>query len=412
MKKITGFILLKFIYLFSFGQVQTTCGTVEPPNSLVLSPQASKIFAEDNTIRTIPLVFHVVWNPSLFPNDSAMAAGRINAFVNIMQKFTRKQNADTAQTVAAFRGVMADAKIEFCLKQVIFKRTTETNFTTNDKIKYLPTGSPAVDPLLHCNIWLGRLTGSLGGYAYFPSSTTVGQPFDGLVAFLHSTASDEQIAEVIVHELLHYLHVYHTFSNSCTGDGDFCADTPPTNSPSGCQLTMQKCNNLVMVQNVMDYAHCATGLTKDQSARMTATLIGMRNELWNSGTCGITPPVNMPPVISITYPANGQTFTAPTSFFIKATATDDGFITKVEFRMNNVLVFTDNTFPYEVAIGVPAGTYILTARAYDNTNLSTTSAPITITVNQSAKEPILEQWIENNRHYIRTARKTYSADVN
>lgn len=405
-------LFLSLIFSFSVKAQVFQCGTVEPPNSIVLSPQVSRMLADDPTIRTIPLVFHIVWNPSLFPNDSALAASKINSYVSIAQKFMRKQNPDTAQTVPAFRSVMADAKIEFCLKQVIYKRTTEPSFTTNDKIKFLPTGSPAIDPFKHCNVWLGRLTGSLGGYAYFPSSGSVGQPFDGIVSVL-ALSNDEQVAEIIVHELLHYLGVYHTFSNLCTGDGDFCADTPPTNSPSGCVLTTQKCGTLTQVQNVMDYAHCATGLTKDQSARCTATLIGLRNELWNSGTCGTNPPPpNTPPQVAITQPANGQQFTAPTSFYIRTTATDDGFVAKVEFRMNNVLVFTDNQAPFEVAVGVPAGTYILTAKAYDNLNLFTTSAPVTITVNaQSTKEPILEHWIENNRHYIRTARKTYSVAV-
>lgn len=377
-------LILSFVSLVSWGQL-LECGTTEPPNTLILSPQMSKMLAADPTIRTIPLVFHIVHNQSLYPGDSAFAASKIATYISIAQKFLRKQNADTAQTVPAFRAVMADAKIEFCLKQVVFKRTTEVSFTTNDKIKFLPTGSPAIDPLKHCNIWIGRLTGGLGGYAYFPSTGSVGAPFDGLVSILPTSHSDESVAEIIVHELHHYLGIYHTFSGSCTGDGDFCADTPPTDSPSGCNLSQQKCGGLVMVQNVMDYAHCGTGQTADQVARATATLIGLRNQLWNSGTCSGTPG-NTPPNCSITFPANNQNFpSSPSNININVSATDvGGSVTKVEFFQGTTLLSTDLSQPYSfVWQGVTQGSYSLTARATDNANATTTSNVVNITVGTS-----------------------------
>lgn len=377
-------LILSFCSLVSFGQI-LECGTKEEPNTLILSPQMSRMLAADPTIRTIPLVFHIVHNQGLYPGDSAFAASKIATYISIAQKFLRKQNADTAQTVAQFRPVMADAKIEFCLKQVIFKRTTEVSFTTNDKIKFLPTGSPAIDPLKHCNIWIGRLTGGLGGYAYFPSTGSVGAPFDGLVSLLPTSHSDESVAEIIVHELHHYLGIYHTFSGSCTGDGDFCADTPPTDSPSGCNLSQQKCGGLVMVQNVMDYAHCGTGQTHDQVARATATLIGLRNQLWNSGTCSGTPG-NTPPTCSITFPTNNQNFpSSPSNITINVSSTDaNGTVTKVEFYQGSTLLSTDLSQPYSFTWqGVTQGSYILTARATDNANATTTSNVVNITVGTS-----------------------------
>lgn len=387
MKNIVLFLLLSH---FALGQVilqdaPMQCGTVEPPNTIIISKAQASQIAADNTIRTIPLVFHIVWNPTLYPQDSAFISGRIASYQNIAQKFFRKQNADTSQTVPAFRSVMADAHIEFCLKQVIFKRTTEVSFTTNDKIKFLPTGSPAVDPLKHCNIWLGRLSGSLGGYAYFPSVSSVGHPFDGVVTVLAPTISDEQIAEIIVHEILHYLGVYHPWGSSCTGDGDFCNDTPPTDAPSGCQLSTVHCGVQTMVQNVMDYAHCATGLTGDQAARTAVTLIGQRNALWNSGTCSGNPG-NTPPTVSITLPANGQQFpTAPATVTINATAADaNGTVTQVEFYQGTTLLSSDVSAPYSFAwTNVTAGSYTLTAKATDNGGANTTSAVINITVGTS-----------------------------
>lgn len=388
MKNIIFFLLLSLFSATGWGQELFQCGTTEPPNTLIISPAMEAQLATDPTIRTLPLAWHVVHNPALHPGDSAFIASKIPVYQNIMQKFCRKQNPDTANTVPAFRSVMADAKIEFCTKHIKYKRTTETSFTTNDKIKFEPTGSPAVDPVKHVNIWLGRLGGSLGGYAYFPTSSAVGQPFDGLVVLISTTHGDEQIAEIIVHELGHYLGLYHTFSGSCTGDGDFCGDTPQTDSPSSCTLSTIKCGNLIQVQNVMDYAHCATGWTYDQIARTNVTLVGIRNPLWNSGTCSGNPG-NTPPVVSITFPTNNQQFPSPSSINITATASDpNGTVTKVEFFNGINLLSSDVTAPYLfVWQNVTTGGYTLTAKATDNGGATTISSPVNITVGTGGNIP-------------------------
>jgi regulation of enolase protein 1 (concanavalin A-like superfamily) len=96
-----------------------------------------------------------------------------------------------------------------------------------------------------------------------------------------------------------------------------------------------------------------------------------------------TPPAsNTVPVVALTGPANGATFTAPASVSLTATASDsDGSIAKVEFYSGTTLLGTDTTAPYSLAwSSVVAGTYSLTAVAYDNLGLKTTSVARTITV--------------------------------
>jgi hypothetical protein len=95
------------------------------------------------------------------------------------------------------------------------------------------------------------------------------------------------------------------------------------------------------------------------------------------------PPANSSPVVSIISPPNGATLTAPTSITITATATDtDGTITAVRFYHGTTLLATDSTSPYEYTwTGVPAGSYVLTARAEDNGGAVGTSPAVTITVN-------------------------------
>jgi len=94
---------------------------------------------------------------------------------------------------------------------------------------------------------------------------------------------------------------------------------------------------------------------------------------------------NIPPSVSVTWPANGATFTAPAAIAISANTSDaDGTVASVEFRAGSTLVGSDSSAPFGVTwSGVVAGTYILTARATDNLGASTTSAPITVSVTGS-----------------------------
>ncbi|MEO8255926.1 MAG: Ig-like domain-containing protein [Acidobacteriota bacterium] len=103
------------------------------------------------------------------------------------------------------------------------------------------------------------------------------------------------------------------------------------------------------------------------------------------------PPSNQLPSVSLTAPANGTTYTAPASIAFTATASDpDGSVAKVEFYNGTTLVGTDNTSTYSATwTGVPAGTYVLTAVAYDNLGATAKSATATVTVSGSSTPPAL-----------------------
>ncbi len=94
---------------------------------------------------------------------------------------------------------------------------------------------------------------------------------------------------------------------------------------------------------------------------------------------------NMPPSISITSPAAGAIYPAGADMSIGATASDvDGAVAKVEFFRDNVKIGEDATSPYGVVWNdVPAGVYVLTAKATDNGGAVTTSVPVTISVGVS-----------------------------
>ncbi|WP_018479282.1 DUF4082 domain-containing protein [Pontibacter roseus] len=96
----------------------------------------------------------------------------------------------------------------------------------------------------------------------------------------------------------------------------------------------------------------------------------------------VNAPANQPPVVSLTSPANNATFTAPASINLGATASDtDGSVARVEFYNGTAKLGEDLTSPYAFSwANVPAGTYQLTARAFDNLGLSASSAAATVTV--------------------------------
>jgi chitinase len=111
----------------------------------------------------------------------------------------------------------------------------------------------------------------------------------------------------------------------------------------------------------------------------------------NSGITATSPAVSVsvnppgggnPPLVSLTAPANGASFACNASVQLAASASDsDGFVTRVEFFDNAALIGTDTTAPYAATwTAAIAGAHALTARAVDNTNNSTTSPAVNVTV--------------------------------
>lgn len=119
------------------------------------------------------------------------------------------------------------------------------------------------------------------------------------------------------------------------------------------------------------------------TAYSTAALESPKSTEVSFTAAGSTPaPANVAPAVSLTNPTNGASFVAPASISLAATASDsDGSIGYVEFYNGNTRVVTVTSAPYTFAwTGVAAGSYSITARAYDNAGASTTSAPVSVTV--------------------------------
>jgi len=125
----------------------------------------------------------------------------------------------------------------------------------------------------------------------------------------------------------------------------------------------------------------------------------------NDGAATTSPPVsiqvsaaaNQPPTVSLTAPANGANYTAPSTISLAASASDgDGTITKVEFYNGTTLLNTDTTTPYSYGwSNVAAGTYAVRAVAYDNAGASANSTTVTITVSSSTSNGLIASYAVN-----------------
>ncbi|HEY9102155.1 Ig-like domain-containing protein, partial [Chitinimonas sp.] len=108
-----------------------------------------------------------------------------------------------------------------------------------------------------------------------------------------------------------------------------------------------------------------------------------QGNVWFYKPVGWSPPAASGlPTVSLTAPAAGSSFVAPTTVTVSANASDsDGTVARVDFYAGSTLIGSDSTAPYSISWNAStAGSYSLTAVAVDNLGGSTTSSPVAVTV--------------------------------
>ena len=97
--------------------------------------------------------------------------------------------------------------------------------------------------------------------------------------------------------------------------------------------------------------------------------------------------VDDPPVVTLTAPTNGAVFPAGSSVSMGASAVDDdGTVTQVQFFRGTTSLGVVSNAPYNVTwSNAAAGVYALTARAKDNHGLISTSAVVSVIIDNPPK---------------------------
>jgi hypothetical protein len=125
---------------------------------------------------------------------------------------------------------------------------------------------------------------------------------------------------------------------------------------------------------------------------------------------------NTAPTASLILPTNNATYLASDTIPLYTNATDsNGSINRVEYYINGSLLGTDTVAPYASVVGLVAGTYSITVKAYDNKGLSRLSSAVTITVyapdaTNTAPTVSLTQPV-NNTIYVAPATVSVSANA-
>ena len=270
-------------------------------------------YNNENSIVTIPVVVHVVWNTT----QENISDQQIFSQIDVLNADFRRTNIDAIMTPTVWTSIAADTEIEFCLATldpngtftsgITRTQTSQTSFSIQaDAMKSTSTGG--IDPWdqdNYLNIWVCDLSGGILGYATPPSSFN--NPDDGVVigynyfGTLGTVQAPYNKGRTCTHEVGHWLNLDHLWGSGGNCGNDNVNDTPTQEEENyNCPAFPHNANSCGtsnssgdMFMNYMDYTNdgCMNFFTLGQKARMIAAINQFRINLLNNNLCNTNPPI-------------------------------------------------------------------------------------------------------------------------
>lgn len=353
----------------------------------------------NSAVFTIPVVVHIIHQNGSENISDALVQSAIQ---HLNDAFAHQGYYGTA-------GKGTNIPIQFCLAQRN-PNNQATNGITRDvsglTTLEMETDDAALknlnrwDPRQYVNIWVVRDINSkahgsgVAGYAYYASAH--GASFDGIVCEARYFGNTPENDVVLIHEVGHYLNLYHTFEGGCTNnncelEGDRVCDTPPDQAKhTGC--VYNSCNTDTddtravnplkadvndLTENYLDYSpfSCQHAFTPGQSVRMLAALQTVRASLLDSPGC--LPPCTQPIAADMVVPSNLVVGTPVTFTFNGSGAT------RYEWKLNGT-VFSSQQNPSYTFTQAGIFTLEVIARNGDLNCWSKKQIPINVLCNAAA----------------------------
>lgn len=198
------------------------------------------------------------------------------------------------QQVKLLNSAFLNADISF------FYSETSVKFIDNFSWYYMGHGSKAEreaksnllsDSSKYLNFYTGGLVAGLLGWATFPFDLAGDPKIDGVVVLDESlpngNASPFNLGMTGVHEVGHWLGLYHTFQGGCNGIGDHVHDTPAHTKPNFGKPEIGKPHNacnvgeFAPIHNYMNYVDDSwmNELTNAQASRIKEQILMYRTGL-------------------------------------------------------------------------------------------------------------------------------------